>query len=235
MTSCAQQTILVVEDDRRLAKLIQEFFHDQAYVVNTVHRGDTAIERIADEQPDLVILDIELPGANGFDVCRSVRQQYRGLILMLTARDDDIDQIVGLEIGADDYVNKPVDPRVLLARVRSLLRRGASTAVADDDPTLEFGGLYISRVAREVSRNGITVELTTAEFDLLWILANQAGTVLSRAALFSDMRGIEYDGQDRSIDVSVSRLRKKLGDGAIPAPGIKTVRGKGYLFVPDAW
>lgn len=238
MSETDQATILVVEDDQRLAILIQDFFQDHGYSVSTTSRGDTAIQRVLDEQPDLVVLDISLPGATGFDVCRAVRPHYSGLILMLTARDDDIDQIVGLEMGADDYVKKPVEPRVLLARVRSMLRRTIATGAPkalDEKSNLRFGELSISAIAREVRLDRKIVDLTTSEFDLLWVLANNAGTILDRDNLFKRLRGLEYDGLDRSIDVGVSRLRKKLGDDSNPPRRIKTVRRKGYLFVADAW
>ncbi len=223
---------MIVEDDLRLAEMIEEFFDGEGFDVSKLHRGDDAIKRIPEEQPDLVILDISLPGANGFNVCRAVRKKFDGLILMLTARDDDIDQIVGLEIGADDYVVKPVDPRVLLARVRSLLRRSGST---DNPRELQFGPLRIDSSARVVSLDEEIIDLTTAEFDLLWILASSAGSVIDRDSLFKRLRGLDYDGLDRSMDVTISRLRKKLGDDGESPKQIKTVRGKGYLFAAKGW
>ena len=223
---------MIVEDDQRLAEMIEEFFDGEGFNVSKLHRGDDAIKRIPADQPDLVILDISLPGANGFSVCRAVRQDYDGLILMLTARDDDIDQIVGLEIGADDYVVKPVEPRVLLARVRSLLRRGVSN---DSSRKLQFGSLRIDSSARMVSLNEEAIELTTAEFDLLWVLASSAGSVIDRDSLFKRLRGLDYDGLDRSMDVAISRLRKNLGDDRKSPTQIKTVRGKGYLFAASGW
>jgi DNA-binding response OmpR family regulator len=163
-----------------------------------------------------------------------VRKPYAGLILMLTARDDDIDQIIGLELGADDYVKKPVEPRLLLARIRALLRRADAPGVADCK-RLVFGGFNIDESARRVTLDDAPIELTTLEFDLLWALASAAGTVLTREVIFANLRGIEYDGLDRSIDLGISRLRAKLNDTANPPTKIKTVRGKGYLFVRDAW
>lgn len=228
-------SLLLVEDDERLANLIRRFFEDHGFAIATEGRGDTAIRRIREEQPDLVILDVQLPGASGFDVCREVRGDFAGLILMLTARDDDVDQIVGLELGADDYVTKPVEPRVLLARVRALLRRSASGRAHSEPLCVEFAGLRVSIEARDVVLDGASVELTTTEFDLLWLLASRAGEVLSREWLFNQLRGLEYDGLDRSIDICISRLRRKLGDTASPGHRIKTVRGRGYLFSPDAW
>ncbi|MEJ2755280.1 MAG: winged helix-turn-helix domain-containing protein, partial [Gammaproteobacteria bacterium] len=170
---------------------------------------------------------------------REVRAEYQKPILMLTARTDDVDQVLGLEMGADDYVAKPVRPRVLLARIRALLRRkegiGGSEGVEENDKPerLNFGDLMIDNGAREVRLNGEPVDLTSAEYDLLWLLASNAGKILSREEIFERLRGIEYDGQDRSIDVRVSRIRPKVGDDPMNPKRIKTVRSKGYLFVKD--
>ena len=204
--------------------------------------GGAAVERIRNEQPDLVVLDLMLPGEDGLSICRRVRPQYSGPILMLTARTDDMDQILGLEMGADDYIGKPVQPRVLLARIRALMRRviEKSQPLVGSDPVSEgpvrvqFNELVIDRSMREAWLSGATVDLTSAEFDLLWLLASNAGRVLSREEIFTALRGIEYDGQDRSIDVRVSRIRPKIGDDPIHPRRIKTVRSKGYLFVKEA-
>jgi two-component system OmpR family response regulator len=229
--------ILLVEDDAPLASLISEYLRGHDFHVEVELRGDSGAERILCDRPDLVILDVLLPGLNGMDVCRQVRKQYAGLILMLTARDDDIDQIIGLELGADDYVKKPVEPRLLLARIRALLRRVDQHAAAEssEPKRLVFGTFSIDQTARRVTLDGMSIELTTLEFDLLWVLARAAGTVLTREVLCASLRGIEYDGLDRSIDIGVSRLRAKLKDTTNPPTKIKTVRGKGYLFVHDAW
>jgi two-component system OmpR family response regulator/two-component system response regulator RstA len=226
--------ILLVEDDVPLASLISEYLRGHDFHVDVELRGDSGAQRILRDRPDLVILDVLLPGLNGMDVCRQVREQYAGLILMLTARDDDIDQIIGLELGADDYVKKPVEPRLLLARIRALLRR-ADPPSTSDSKRLTFGAFGIDQAARRVTLNGASIELTTLEFDLLWTLASAAGTVLTREVIFASLRGIEYDGLDRSIDLGISRLRARLNDTTNPPTKIKTVRGKGYLFVRDAW
>ncbi len=228
--------ILLVEDDTRLADLTAEYLRKNDLEVAIEPRGDTAEARILSEQPDLVILDVMLPGKDGFEVCRSVRSQYRGVILMLTARDEDFDQILGLELGADDYISKPVQPRVLLARIKALLRRlPAPGELATDDETLTFGQFNISQVTRTAILNGEMIDLTTAEFDLLWLLATHAGNVLSRDDLLQQLRGIGFDGLDRSIDARISRLRKKLNDDPENPTRIKTVRGKGYLFSKHDW
>jgi two-component system response regulator RstA len=228
--------ILIVEDDERLASLTREYLETNGLRVDVIEDGDTAIERIRDEQPDLVVLDVMLPGTDGLTVCRQVRESYHNPILMLTARTDDMDQVLGLEMGADDYVPKPVKPRVLLARIRALLRRvetDQQDAAASVSSRLEFGNLVIDNAAREVTLDGEAVDLTSAEYDLLWLLASNAGTVLSRETIFEQLRGIQYDGQDRSIDVRVSRIRPKVGDDPDNPRRIKTVRSKGYLFVRD--
>lgn len=229
--------VLIVEDDERLASLTQEYLSANGLAVSIVGDGITAIQRIRDENPDLVVLDLMLPGADGLAVCREVRAAYRNPILMLTARTDDMDQVLGLELGADDYVAKPVKPRVLLARIRALLRRAdgdTDAAASGDQRRLEFGDLVIDDASRAVLLAGDAVELTSAEYDLLWLLASNAGKILSREEIFERLRGIPYDGQDRSIDVRISRIRPKIGDDPDNPRRIKTVRSKGYLFVRDA-
>lgn len=224
--------VMIVEDDERLATLTSDYLTANGLTVTVVSNGNEAIRRIPAEQPDLVVLDLMLPGADGLTVCREVRRHFRNPILMLTARTDDMDQILGLEMGADDYVAKPVKPRLLLARVRALLRRIEPDT--DSPPSrLEFGNLMIDNSAREVILDGQSVEMTSAEYDLLWLLASHAGTVLSRETIFERLRGIQYDGQDRSIDVRISRIRPKVGDDPDNPRRIKTVRSKGYLFVAD--
>lgn len=224
--------IMIVEDDERLAVLTRDYLAANGLDVSVVSNGNEAIRRIPAEEPDLVVLDLMLPGADGLTVCREVRKQYRNPILMLTARSDDMDQVLGLEMGADDYVAKPVKPRLLLARIRALLRRVESEL--EPVPTrLEFDNLIIDNAAREVLLDGRSVELTSAEYDLLWLLASNAGRVLSRELIFEKLRGIQYDGQDRSIDVRISRIRPKIGDDPDNPKRIKTVRSRGYLFVAD--
>ena len=234
----AAPRILLVEDDERLAELTAEYLRKNEFEVAIEPRGDTACTRIPSENPDVVVLDLMLPGKDGFDVCRTVRPHYHGVILMLTARDEDMDQILGLELGADDFISKPVQPRVLLARVRALLRR-ATPAEAAEAPgsgdELTFGRFRINQATRNAELGGQAIDLTTAEFDLLWLLACHAGTVLSRDDLLQRLRGIGFDGLDRSIDARISRLRKKLGDDPENPARIKTVRGKGYLFSRHDW
>jgi DNA-binding response OmpR family regulator len=229
--------ILLIEDDARLAELTATYLEQNGLRVAVEERGDRAVERFTREKPRLVLLDLLLPGKDGLSICRELRRVHDVPILILTARDTDLDHVIGLEAGADDYVMKPVDPMVLLARVRALLRRAergaAGTVERKQDLTL--GALRISETSREVWLQGQAVSLTTQEFELLSLLAHRAGELVSRDEVFRTMRGIDYDGLDRSIDGRVSKLRRKLGDDATSPTRIKTVWGKGYLLVPDAW
>ena len=228
--------ILLVEDDARLAGLTAEYFEQNGLTVAIESRGDRAVARFARERPRVVLLDLMLPGLDGLTICRELRETFAGPILIFTARDSDIDQVIGLEAGADDYVAKPVDPMVLLARTRALLRRAAAgDKAAPKGGDIVLGRLRISPAAQQVTLDGNSVSLTTHEFELLLLLAKHAGSVLSRDDIFHNLRGIDYDGLDRSIDGRISKLRKKLGDSATEPARIKTVWGKGYLLVPDAW
>ena len=228
--------ILLIEDDLRLADLTAEYFRQNGLGVAIESRGDRAIARFHAEQPRVVLLDLMLPGLDGLTICRELRDVFTGPILIFTARDSDIDQVIGLEAGADDYVAKPVDPMVLLARTRALLRRvEAGEQRMSEVGDIVLGGLKISEVSQQVWLDGAKVSLTTHEFELLRLLARHAGRVLSRPDIFRHLRGIEYDGTDRSIDGRISILRRKLADNADAPARIKTVWGKGYLLVPDAW
>lgn len=228
--------ILLIEDDRRLAELTALYLEQNGFRVAVEARGERAVERFARERPRLVILDLMLPGKDGLAICRELRAIDAAPILILTARDSDIDEVIGLEAGADDYVAKPVDPIVLLARARALLRRVERPATASERrPEIRLGGLRISETSREVWLHGNAVALTTQEFELLHLLARRAGQLVSRDEVFRAMRGIDYDGLDRSIDGRISKLRRKLGDDAAAPMRIKTVWGKGYLLAPDAW
>ncbi|HXR00707.1 MAG TPA: response regulator [Pseudomonas sp.] len=227
--------VLIVEDDQRLAELTRDYLQSNGLRVDVEGDGARAAQRIIEEQPDLVILDLMLPGEDGLSICRKVRDRYDGPILMLTARTDDSDQIQGLDMGADDYVGKPVHPRVLLARIHALLRRSeAVDAPTKEQRRLVFGPLVVDNALREAWLNERSIDLTSAEFDLLWLLVANAGRILSREEIFTALRGVGYDGQDRSIDVRISKIRPRIGDDPIHPRLIKTVRSKGYLFVPEA-
>jgi two-component system, OmpR family, response regulator RstA len=234
--------ILVVEDDEQLAGHIKDYLEQHGEMkVLLEPRGDEALERIRDDGPDLVILDIMLPGMNGLEVCTRARQHYDGPILMLTALAEETDEVIGLELGADDYLSKPVSPRLLLARVKRLLsrlvdRRSAAIAPTPARPDAEsqrlvLGALIIDNPNRTVALRGASLSLTTAEFDLLRMLAERAGRIVSRDALYKDLFGKEWDGLDRALDLRIARLRKKLGDDARQPQIIKSVRGLGYLLV----
>jgi two-component system response regulator RstA len=224
--------VLLVEDDEKLARLVRDYLGSTLGLrVEIEARGDLAARRIIDEAPDMVILDIMLPGKDGLTVCREVRDEYRGPILMLTALGDEVDEVVGLEIGADDYVAKPASPRLLAARVRTLLRRFERATDPDGRPVtrrIQAGRVTVDAAERAAWVDGERITLTTAEFDLLWFLAERAGSVVSRDDLYRELRGIEWDGLDRSMDLRIARLRKKLKDDAQQPDVIKSVRGTGY-------
>ena len=236
------ERILVVDDDARLRSLLQRFLEDHGYTVRGAHDADQ-MDRLMDrEHFSLIVLDYMLPKQDGIQICKRLRENdVTTPIIMLTARTDDLDQVLGLEMGADDYIGKPVKPRVLLARIRAMLRRvtetgsGSADEAGGEEPVrLQFNDLVVDRSMREAWLSEESIDLTSAEFDLLWLLASNAGRVLSREEIFTALRGIEYDGQDRSIDVRVSRIRPKIGDDPIHPRRIKTVRSKGYLFVKEA-
>lgn len=225
--------IFIVEDDLALSDLMRDFLKTYDFEITQIDSGDQAVFRILNKNPDLVILDIMLPKLDGIQVCRSIRQNYQGSILMLTARQEDDMQITGLNDGADDYVKKPVDPQVLLARIQALLRHGnrqnSSLSV------LEFGSLRIDQAARSITLGGHGIDLPRVELDLLIFLANNAGKMVDRNTIYRVLRGIDHDGLDRSVDLQISHLRNKLGDNSENPTRIKTVWGKGYLFVPTSW
>ena len=224
--------LLVVEDDRSLSEWICDYLTSQGFEVTLADHGDEASHLIKNDQPDLVILDVMLPGKDGFDVCKTVRPFYHNPILMLTAKIEEVDEILGLELGADDYLAKPVKPRVLLTRIKVLLRRSLSSNVQE---TRQFGDFKISMTSRTVTLAGTPVELSSNEFEALWLLCEKSGEIVSRDFLLQKLRGLAYDGSNRSIDIMISRLRKKLNDNPNHPRRIKTIRGKGYLLATDAW
>jgi len=233
--------IVFVEDDIDVGNLIAAWLnkHDFEVVIET--RGDRAQDVIIAQQPDLVLLDILLPGKDGMTICRDLRPVYDGPIVLLTSLDSDMNHILALEMGANDYILKTTPPAVLLARLRLHLRqspgtvRDAPLAAVSNASVLHFGQLSIDLNNREVILGTETVLLSTSDFELLWELSTHAGHIMDREALLKNLRGVSYDGMDRSIDVAISRLRKKLHDNALEPFRIKTVRNKGYLFAPNAW
>jgi two-component system OmpR family response regulator/two-component system response regulator RstA len=236
MTTADTHRLLLAEDDQELAAMVADFLSSHGFEVTIEGNGRTAASRILDESFDVVVLDIGLPGMDGISICRAVRSAFAGPILILTARGDEIDEVVALEVGADDYMSKPVRPRALLARLRVHMRRAdAGSHVAPTSSTrAEAAGVSIDSASRTVHVDSRPVDLTTAEFDLLWLLAKNAGTVISREQLYEELHGVRYDGLDRSIDLRVSRLRKKLGDDPNHPQRIKSIRGVGYLFATES-
>lgn len=228
-------TILLAEDDARLAALVKDYLESTGELTVAVQdNGGKIIRAVEDLAPDLVILDVGLPNKDGLSICRDLRPTYKGAILILTAHSDDAEQILGLEYGADDYVVKPVEPRLLLARVRALLRRYDKDHNTDCQQ-IAFGGLSIQCQSRAVTLHNEPVELSSHEFDLLLALAKQPGQIMSREYLYNCIYSRHYDGIDRTIDVRVSQLRKKLADSADKPFRIKTIWGRGYLLATDAW
>jgi two-component system, OmpR family, response regulator RstA len=233
--------IVYVEDEPEVGELIAAYLgrHDIEVTVET--RGDRAEATILEADPDLVLLDIMLPGKDGMTLCRDLRKHWQGPIVLLTSLDSDMNHILALEMGANDYILKTTPPAVLLARLRLHLRQAqgvqpeVTPAVQSSQRVLRFGSLTIDSLNRQVTLFDENITLSTADFDLLWELAAHAGQILNRDALLKTLRGVSYDGMDRSIDVAISRLRKKLYDSATEPFRIKTIRNKGYLFAPQAW
>jgi len=232
MSDQSTKSILIVDDDVRLCEMISDFLAKHEYRISSCHNGEDAIALIDSDAPDLVILDLMLPGVDGLSVCREVRTRFTGQILMLTALDDSVDEIAGLETGADDYMSKPVSPRLLLARVRTLFRRnpiGAAAAIEELE-VITIDQLVVDKSNREVVLDSEVLRMTSTEFDLLWILVSNAGKALSRDWLHEKMYRLDLTPSDRRIDLLVSRLRKKLGDNTANPFYLKTVRGQGYLM-----
>ena len=226
--------LLVIDDDTELCELLQDYLAGQGFTVETVNRGEQGAEKALAGGYALVVLDVMLPGMNGFDVLRRIRERSRVPIIMLTARGDDIDRIVGLELGADDYLPKPFNPRELVARIRAIQRRSAATA--DQSPAINgraeitVGDVTLCAASRTVKRDGAVVDLTSVEFNLLQTLLSRAGQVISRDDLVEEVLGRQLSAYDRSIDVHVSALRRKLGHHAGSTERIRTIRGVGYLY-----
>lgn len=224
--------ILIIDDDVALCELVTEYLEPLGFQIETIHRGDAGAERALAGEHSLVVLDVMLPGLNGFEVLRRIRAESKIPVLMLTARGDDIDRIVGLEIGADDYLPKPFNPRELTARIRAILRRTGSEPAADRalEKRLRVGDVELDSGTRAISRAGENVELTAVEFDLLEKLLRAAGEIVTREELSKKVLGRSSSPFDRSIDMHISNLRKKLGTRLGGSERIKTVRGVGYIY-----
>ncbi|MEP4680065.1 MAG: response regulator transcription factor, partial [Rhodopirellula bahusiensis] len=223
-----QDRLLLVEDDTHLAAMVSDFLQENGFSVEIENDGELAAKRIVHSRFDAIVLDIGLPSMNGIDVCRAVRNHFSGPIIVLTARGEEIDEVVALEVGADDFMSKPVRPRALLARLKNHLRKSDSQLT--DEDRIVVGDMIVTPAKRQVTIAGDQVDMTTAEFDLIEYLASRAGSVVARKDIYVDLLGLPYDGLDRSIDLRVSRVRRKLGDDPNHPTRIKSVRGVGYLM-----
>ena len=229
--------VLIVDDDVELCELVTEYLTREGYAVECVYDGSRALERLAVSTPDLVVLDVMLPGLNGFEVLRQIRDLCEVPVIMLTARGEEVDRVVGLELGADDYMPKPFSPRELTARMRAVLRRVEHAAQHRESGRAEalvVGDLRLDLGARTVTVNDAELRLTGVEFGLLERIVRDAGTVVDRGDLSRDVLGRRASTFDRSLDVHISNLRKKLGPLADGGDRIKTVRGVGYIYVRPA-
>jgi two-component system, OmpR family, response regulator CpxR len=223
--------ILIVDDDVELCALLAEFLASEGFEIDAHNTGRGAVDRVLDPSIALVVLDVMLPEVNGFDILRQVRRTSDVPVILLTARGEDVDRIVGLELGADDYLAKPFNPRELSARISAVLRRVQPRRTVEDARVTTVGDVVLDRGARTVLRQGRTVSLTTVEFDLLSVLLQSAGAVVSRETIAEQVLGRQFDAFDRSIDMHISRLRRKLGDTDDEYQRIKTVRSVGYIYV----
>ena len=227
----ARPRVLVIDDDRKLCRLIRDYLQPLGYVVAAAHTGPEGVTATTAERWDAVILDVMLPGFDGFEVLRQIRARSQIPVLMLTARGEEADRIAGLEGGADDYLPKTFSTRELLARLRAVTRR-ASLAGAEESPVVVAGDVRVDAGTRTVTHAGKTLALTPVEFDLLHVLVRSAGRVKTREELLAEIRKREYEAFDRSIDVHIAAVRKKLGDTAHSPRYIRTLRAAGYLFIP---
>lgn len=225
-------TILIIEDEPELVKVLRSYLEQAGFKVLTAYRGDSGLSTWENKQPDLVILDLNLPGMDGLDVAREIRREGDTPIIMLTARVEEMDQLIGLELGADDYITKPFSPRVVVARVRALLRRSLSSPVTSQ--VLRVADLEINQDAHTLTRAGQLIELTPTEFNLLATLASQPGRAFSRLQLLETALGNTYEGYERSIDAHIKNLRAKIEPESKKPHYIETVFGIGYRFRKDS-
>jgi len=226
------QTILIIDDDPGLSDLLGEYLGARGFAVAQALDGPAGLSRMRAGGVDLVVLDVMMPGMDGLEVLTELRRDSAVPVVMLTARGEETDRIVGLEMGADDYLSKPFNPRELLARIKAVLRRAGAAPSAEADTALHAAGVRLDPARREVQVDGEPVTLTTTEFEILRVLLSAAGRVIPRERLMEQARGQEWSAYDRSVDVHISHLRRKLGDDPRKPRRIKTVRGVGY-FVPQ--
>lgn len=230
----AEKKILVVDDEKPIADIVKFNLNKEGFDVYCAYDGDEALELVEEVQPDLILLDIMLPGRDGIEVCREVRKKYDMPIIMVTAKDSEIDKVIGLELGADDYVTKPFSNRELIARVKANLRRhsqvSSNAAEEEENSELEIGSLIIHPDAYVASKRGETIELTHREFELLHYLAKHMGQVMTREHLLQTVWGYDYFGDVRTVDVTVRRLREKIEDNPSQPAWLVTRRGVGYYL-----
>ena len=224
--------VLVVDDEPHIVELVRYNLQQEGFAVSVATSGREALARVSGDHPDLVVLDIMLPELDGIEVCRQIRAQSRVPILMLTARDRELDRVVGLELGADDYVTKPFSPRELVARIRAILRRTGGTAPLPEAEPLQSDGLVLHPGTHEVWLRGRPVDLTAKEFELLKLLMRHPNRVFTRDFLLEHIWGYDYFGSTRTVDMHISRLREKIEDDPAAPTFIQTVRGVGYKFKP---
>ena len=224
----AQYSVVVVDDDEKIAQLLRAYFERDGFAVYTAHDGLAALAAVKDYTPDIVVLDLMLPELDGWEVCRRLRRESDVPIIMLTARDEETDRLIGLEIGADDYVAKPFSPREVVARAKVILRRVGRVAVKSD--ILRFGLLEIDSGRHIVTFNGIDIELTPTEFKIIELLAKSPGQVFSRLQIVDEVQGFAFEGFERTIDAHIKNLRRKIGDNPKEPRYIQTVYGIGYKF-----
>ncbi len=229
MATKSQQTVLVVEDETSIASFVSLYLKNAGYTVRTATTGGEALAQVNAQLPDMIVLDLMLPDIDGIEICKRVRQRSDVPILMLTARDEDVDKIIGLEVGADDYLTKPFNPRELVARVKAILRRATPERRELESAVLKHGDLTIDAGRREVKVGDEEIQLAPKEFDLLWELLDHRGLVLTRDQLLERVWGYTFAGDTRTVDVHVRQLRRKLGD----ASPIVTVWGVGYKVSPQ--
>lgn len=227
-----QYSVLLVDDDPKIAKLLQSYFEKEDFTVFTALDGIAALQLFRDKKPDILVLDLMLPGMNGLDVCRQIRRENETPILMLTARDEETDRLIGLELGADDYVSKPFSPREVVARAKAILRRSRKTA--DKKEPFKIGQFTVDTAGYTVATAGNTLDLTPTEYKIFELLATHAGQVFTRLQMVEQVQGIAFEGYERTIDAHVKNLRRKIGDNPKDPRIIQTVYGVGYKFAGDA-
>lgn len=223
--------VLVVDDEPKIVKLARDYLEKSGYQVISSGDGREALIKFRQEQPSLVVLDLNLPGMDGLDVCRAIRKESDVPIIMLTARADETDQLIGLELGADDYISKPFSPRALVARVRAVMRRAGGSLTQGH--LIRIGDLEIDKKGYDVTHKGKQIQLSRTEFNLLVLLADAAGQAFTRNQILNQLHGISYDGYDRSIDAHIKNLRRKIEDDPADPRYILTVYGVGYKFADE--